>query len=245
MVYVKSLRQYLARFIKGRGKVPICHLRLEDVEKWIATHPNGNSRSTHLNRISTLFAFAVKRGWVPSNPCDRIERITVDAKPIRILTPEQAVALERATPQVLKPYLALCLYAGVRPAEAQKLDWSAISLPSATVIIGEAASKVRARRIASLCKRALQILEAHPIKTGPVAPSASTVRRWKRRMHAVVGGSWPADILRHTALSYHLAMCGDAGKVATMAGNSVSILKRHYDAMASREDAIEFFSTSK
>lgn len=241
-IYLKSLSHYLRRFIKGRENLPLCHLRLEDVEGWIAKQPSAHSRSTYLNRISALFAFAVKRGWVLTNLCDKIERISIDAKEIRILSPAQASALVRATPARLKPYLALCLYAGVRPTEAQRLDWSAVDLTATTVIISEAASKVCARRVVPLCKLAVKLLEEYPDKQGQIAPPDITVRRWKRSMRDVVGGVWTPDILRHTALSYHLAMCGDVGKVATMAGNSVAILKKHYDAVVSRAEAERFFA---
>ena len=62
-----------------------------------------------------------------------------------------------------------------------------------------------------------------------MSPSLSTLRQFKLRACAALGLSrWPQDLLRHTAASYLLALHGDAGKVATMLGNSSSVLLTHY-----------------
>ena len=87
---------------------------------------------------------------------------------------------------------------------------------------------------------AMRFLLDHPVKTGPIAPSPSTIRRAIRRVRGVLGW-WQADCLRHSAASYHLALTGDAGKVATMLGNSPKILLTHYNGLASKEDAARFF----
>lgn len=239
--YVKSLAMYLRRFAEGRENAACASVTTEDVLGYLSKF-SGHSSATHLNRISTMFALSVKRGWCHANPCDKIERPTIDAKTIRILTPEQADKLLSFTPQVMRPYLVLCLWCGIRPAECEKLTWADVNLESRTVTINAAASKVRARRVVTLPERAALLLEASPLRHGKISPSSSTVRRWKRSARKVIGGDWPADVMRHTALSYHLAWSGDAGKVATMAGNSVGILKRHYDALASKSDAARFFN---
>jgi hypothetical protein len=57
----------------------------------------------------------------------------------------------------------------------------------------------------------------------------------------LVGGEWPADILRHTAASYWLALTGDVGKCATVFGNSPKVFASHYNGLATPEDARKFF----
>lgn len=241
-IYVNSLRQYLARFAQQFGARPIGSVSTPDVLAYLAPF-RGHSRSTHLNRVSALFAYAFKQGWCEGNPCDRIERVTIDAKPIRILSPEEATNLYHATPTVCRPYLVVCLYAGVRPTEARRLDWKDVDLVHDQLIIGAAASKVRARRVVPLPAKAVALLQAHPHKLGPLAPSHSTIRRWQRKLRPMLG-QWDADILRHTALSYHLAYHRDIGLTATIAGNSPTILKLHYDALASRQQAELFYQPS-
>lgn len=239
-VYTNSLRQYLARFSNQFGDLPIASVSASDVAEYLAPF-RGHSRATHLNRISTLFAYAVRQGWRADNPCDRIERLTIDRQTPRILTPDEVDLILKITPTVLLPYLILCLFAGVRPTETMRLTWADVNLPSRSVTINAAASKVRQRRVVSLPDRAVRLLENHPIRSGPISPSHSTVRRWLRKARLQIGGKWPADILRHTAASYALALTGDASKVATQLGNSPKILLTHYNGLATKQDAERFY----
>ena len=53
---------------------------------------------------------------------------------------------------------------------------------------------------------------------------------------------WTQDILRHTAISNHLAHFQHEGKTATWAGISPDILQRHYKGLVKQADAVEFWS---
>jgi integrase len=89
--------------------------------------------------------------------------------------------------------------------------------------------KTRQRRIVPLEPIAAELLSDHPLKTGAVAPSKSTVRRFLRQCRAVLGlEKWPTDFFRHTAASYLLAKYQDAQKVALWLGNSPKVLLTHY-----------------
>jgi integrase len=118
------------------------------------------------------------------------------------------------------------MFAGVRPDEIMRLDWSQINLETATVSVN---GKTRRRRLVPLPEIAVRLLGNVPAQCcGPVAPSHSTVRRWKRRAaQSILGGKWLADIFRHTAASYLLAKHEGAGKVALWLGNSSKILLTH------------------
>lgn len=233
--YLKSLSYYLSRFAQGRERLPLEAVGTEAVESFLAQFSQPASRATWLNRISTLFAFAVRRDWLVKNPCARLERITVERKAPLVLSPEQAALLVSITPKVMLPYVVLGLYAGLRPAELERLQWSDVDLITFTVKVNFA--KTRRRRIVPLHAKAVALLQAFPLRSGPVAPSHSTVRRFQRRARMALGlKAWPADLLRHTAASYLLALHGDAGKVATMLGNSSGVLLTHYHDPVRAED---------
>jgi hypothetical protein len=76
--YVTSLEQYLTRWAKGQEAKPLATVKLGEVEDFINGLPSLSSRATAINRLSTLFSFAVRKGWIGSNPCERIERPTID-----------------------------------------------------------------------------------------------------------------------------------------------------------------------
>ena len=121
------------------------------------------------------------------------------------------------------------------------LKWEHVSLETGTVQI--LFPKVRKhRRIVPLESVAVKLLREHPLKSGNVAPSNSTLRRFKRRMRAVLGfARWPQDVTRHTAASYLFARHSDAGKVAAWLGNSVSVLMNHYVVPVEKESCAAFW----
>ena len=241
-VYLDELKRCLLKFSAGRESASLADFTVQDIESWLAQFPGSWSRHTWLSRISTLFCFAVRRGWIDKNPCAQVERVFVDKKPPQILTIEQVEILLRECPPTCKAWLVLALFAGVRPdGELMRVTWEDVDLATATVKINF--PKVRKhRRIVPLPARAVALLRECVAMSGLVAPSRSTLRRFKRRVCAALGFvAWPQDVLRHTAASYLLANNGDVGKVATMLGNTPGILLTHYHSPVTTDAAANFF----
>ena len=75
-----------------------------DVEGWLASK-NLVSRPTLRARLSTLFRFAHRRGYVTVNPCERIEAVRLVRQPPTIFTVRQTaialVWLRRRAPRTL------------------------------------------------------------------------------------------------------------------------------------------------
>lgn len=238
--YIKSLHWFLTRFAAASEHVPIHEFTVAYIEKWLDPF-RGYYRQTWLSRLSTLFSFAQRRGYIKENPCDLIDRVTVDRKPPVILSPEQAELLLKTTPATCRPRLILGLYAGIRPDEITLLHWSDVDLNTKTVRVN--ITKTHRRRIVPLEPKAIALLSACPLKTGPISASASCVRRWKRKARAILGfKTWPSDLLRHTAASYLLALHGDAQKVSTRLGNSTAIMLTHYHEPVPAEACQRFWS---
>lgn len=236
--YVASLHGYLDRFARGREALPLRSIGREEIREWLDGF-RGHARATQLARLSTLFSWAVTQDLIQENPCDRIQRVTVEPKPPRILTVEESDRILRLVqsdhPRALA-WFALCLCAGIRPLEADRLTWSAVDLSRGIVTVDAAASKVRQRRIVTLLPCAVAWIGAAVGSDLPLPHS--TRRRAVRAVREAIGwDSWPADILRHTAASYWLAHRQDAGAVAHQLGNSAGVLLRVYREIVSREDA--------
>jgi integrase len=211
--YIESLGHYLGRFAKGRESKMISEIQVFDLELWLSQFTAPYSRQTWFNRINTLFSFSLRRGYIQANPCDRVERITIDRKAPFILSPDQAEKMMAMTTPLCRPYIILGLYAGIRPEELLHVTWENICLETNTVRLEH--TKTRRRRIVPLEPRAVALLADCPNKAGRIAPCNTTVRRLKRRIGRALGfKAWPQDLLRHTAASYLLALIGDAGKVA-------------------------------
>lgn len=238
--YLTSLGQYLAQFARGREQTPLADFTVADVEGWLNRYAEAYTRQTWLNRLSALFAFAVRRGIIAVNPCDRIERVRVDRNLPVIFSPAQVKTILAAVPTAGRAYFILAMFAGIRPEEIERLDWAQINLADKTVRVE---GKTRRRRLVPLEPEAAALLAGCPLQRGPVAPSHMTLRRMKRRLRLILGlPRWPQDVLRHTAASYLLARHQDAAKVALWLGNSEKVLLSHYHNPVSAADCVEFWN---
>ncbi len=244
-VYIKSLKSFLNQFAFEREQTPLENFTFQDIEAWMNRYKFPWARHTWLNRLSTLFSFAVRRRWIEKNPCDCVERVSVDHKPPTVLSVAQVEILLAKCPANCKAWLVLALFAGVRPdGELMAVKWEDVNLATASVKINF--PKVRKhRRIVPLESRAVALLRDCEPKEGNLSPSHSTLRRFKRGVCAELGfETWPQDVLRHTAASFLMALHKDVGRVATMLGNSPDILLSHYHEPVSAADAKAFWAVS-
>jgi integrase len=241
--YIKSLRAYLGQFSRGRESSPVASVDVFTIESWFSSRSEAlATMASNIGRLSALFAFCERRGWISRNPCRLLERPRVDRPPPKILTPDQVAKLMNAVatrrPHMV-PFFALATYAGIRPDELARIGWQAVDLDRAIVTVDAAASKVRRRRLVPLEPIAVQLLREH---RGRLPVSRATRRRYQSFACAVLGlDEWPQDILRHTAASYLLALHQDAGKVALRLGNSPGILLRHYQELVPANDSRRFW----
>lgn len=243
--YVRSLRQYLGAFARGREHVPISALTSVDIEQWFADRAEAPAtRAANIGRLSALFAYAIRRGWVAHNPCSRLERIRIEHRPPRILSVDESRRLLDVMPDAIRAWVVLGLFVGLRPSEAERLNWSAVRLVGVDpcVVVDAAASKVRRRRIVPLSETAVVWLATCRHREGAVVSSHSTMRRARRAAAKAAGLEWGQDILRHTYASMRLAVGHDVGRVAREMGNSPQILLTHYAELVTRGEADRFWN---
>jgi len=139
-------------------------------------------------------------------------------------------------------WLVLALLAGLRPEEADRIQWSSINLDTGTVTVDAAASKVRQRRIVHLMPSAREWMKLARKFNSRLPLPQPTRRRFLRRLRDHLGFKiWPKDVLRYSAASYWRAECQHAAKVAFELGNSVGVLLRHYRELVTKEEAERFW----
>lgn len=103
--------------------------------------------------------------------------------------------------------LGLMLWAGIRPAEVERLHWSDIDFSESVVSVRPRHSKTGGARHVHLCPALTawlheSSLPAIPDATGKICPP-NWPRRWKRLRQAARIQPWQQDVLRHTFASYH------------------------------------------
>lgn len=242
--YINSLRLYLNQFARGREDSPLSSFTPESVEGWFASRSEAlSTHASNAGRLSSLFSFGERRGWITRNPMRLLERVRIDAKAPKILSVPQCQRLMDfamyQAPRSLA-FFALALFAGVRPEELELVTWDNVTGP--TVIIDAAASKVRRRRIVHLHETAAEWI-GFARETGAVLPFPRSSRARKLRAAAKHLGfdGWPQDVMRHSAASYWIASSQEIGFVAKQLGNSPSVLLRAYQELVTAEVAAEFW----
>jgi hypothetical protein len=249
-IYVVGLRSYLRQFAAGRESMPVSEITVDLIEEWFANRAEAPiTKASNIGRIGSLLGFAYRRGWIADNPCRRLEKMRIDPKPPRILSPADVrsmlhwVADNR--PSALA-WFVLGAYAGIRPSEGFKVSWESVNWSAGTLTIDAGASKVRHRRIVHLQPIALAWLKRAHAMDSRLPVSRETIGRVRRRMRKEL--PWmprDQDILRHTAASYLLALHQDAGRVARELGNSAGVLLRHYTELVGRDIALTYWEVEE
>ena len=206
---------------------------------------------TYNNRrgiLSTFLKFAFHRSWIAENPIlkvphHRIRRRsgsagTLSATQVRDLM-EHFEAFEGGR---WVPYFALCLFAGIRPGvpdgEISKLRPEAVDLKASTIFVPAEVSKIREPRRVAIQPNLAAWLRAYPLDRFPIVVADFQKRRAKfaKRFHLT------HDVLRHTFISMFVAKYRSMGEAALQAGNSESIIRKHYLDLKNASEAEEFFN---
>ena len=252
--YVRQLGYDIAGFIAGRRETLCRDVTPAQIHEFL--HGNNWAPKTMEGKfisLQTFFSYALARGWCDENPCAKVERVSVDYETPGILTVEQCERLMHAAQwQSLCAYLALALFAGVRPEEIKRLSWKAIE--GGVLRIESEHSKVRQRRLVTLSANCLEWL-----KLGGELPPVN----WQDRLNEVrklagfeysirskvkgrktkycPGEMWPHNCLRHSFVSYSLPIHG-VSETARQAGNSEEKVHHNYKALVTREQAERFWA---
>lgn len=211
----------------------------------------GGGMKTFNNRrgvLSTFFKFAFHRGWLVENPILKVphHRLRRRRGLARTLTAARARELmehfEKYDGGRWVPYFALCLFAGIRPGvphgEITKLRPDAVNLDAGVINISAEVSKVREPRRITIQPNLAAWLRAYPLDQYPIVLGNFKKRR-EKFAHAL---GLTHDVMRHTFISMFVAKFRSIGEAAIQAGNSESIIRRHYLDLKSTTEAEEFFS---
>lgn len=199
-----------------------------------------------LRSLSAVFSWGAKNGLLPHNPAEGLATVRTTAPRRAILTIEQAEALlahaQAHVPRAL-PYLPLCLFAGLRPAECLRLTPADVG--PEYILLTEAHTKTASARTVHVRPNLRAWLDAYPIPAEGPAHGLSE-GRFKRALTALAkaaGVPWPQDVLRHSFASYAYELTRDAAATAFEMGHQgTAIFFRHYRGLVPPGAGQRFFS---
>lgn len=268
-VYIKDLTSRLGNFADNFN-VRISTVTGSQIEKYIRglktlnkdenerRDLSGRTQNNIRRLISTLFKFAIKRGYLPkdNDEISAVEKATVDSGEIEVFSPAELQKLfdaclkpviERGktrTREEMIPYLAVAAFCGLRAAEIMRLNWSEIHLTGTEKFVEVKAgnAKTASRRTVPITDNCAAWLESYSKTSGPVINLSRADKQLFLYLAAKSGVPWKHNGLRHSFISYRLAIIKDVGQVSLEAGNSPSMVFKHYRQLVRESEAKEWFS---
>ena len=255
----QEIKSRLFKFSKWAGEKALDEISKVDAQKFLQSIPEG-SFNHFLRLCKGLYIWAVEQELATANPFAHIKLRSRAHVEVRVLSSEQARALLDAAKSLmdgeLLAYASICLFGGLRPdSEMRKLTWDSINLEDCEIRVTE--GKTRTPRTVEVPTNLLEWLLICD-RSKPIYP-ANFRRKWAmiRQAAGFKGGAamttkqreseknlkeWQPDMTRHSAISYKVREARDINTTATWAGNSVSVIRRHYLSLVTSTEAKEYWS---
>ncbi len=255
-----NLRLRVKHFVNRVSNLRVTDVLPDHIEHYLAQlNVTPNSKDAYCRAISSFFSWCMKgkRHWCINNPCYavEIEGLTDDddREPV-VLAVKECEALLRAAEKFengrLVPYVALCLFGGLRPFETARLTWDQVNLTDGEIRLKGNQAKTGKGRIVVICKTLKTWLNRYH-KAGEIYRSTYDADLKKLRASIGYGSKseeqpelkpWVPDVLRHTAISHYFRATGSYGRTAEQFGNSESIIKKHYQGRVTSEETKRFYA---
>ena len=241
--YLSQLAVNVMRFARAFPD-EILHIKCGDLDRWLRKLKGSPVTRNSVHRcIKVSFSFAKARSYLPPSEATAAEIVpmakTGDTE-TGIFKPEEMAKLLEAASKDVVGFLAIGAFAGLQAAEIRRLDWSAVDLSRRIITLRAKQAKTASRRIVPISDNLaawLQPLE----RNGPVVLN-SKIPVDATTLAKSLGLPWPHNGLRHSYISYRIALVNDAGKVAMKAGNSAGIIFTHYRELVTESDAVAWFA---
>jgi integrase len=207
------------------------HIKSHEIDAWLrGIGKSARTRNSTLTSIRTFFSWAKSVSYLPKNQeteAEAVPKVRVGDTEAEIFTPAEMQKLLAAATAELIPFLALGGFAGFRTAEIGRLDWTAVDFDRRIITIRAGQAKTASRRIVPMSENLAAWLLPH-CQSGGAIVSAVEPYRGATALAKRIGVRWPQNVLRHSFISYRLALVQNVQQVALEAGNSPAIIFKHY-----------------
>ena len=268
--YVRDLRKRWGRFrewLPVAKRKAINTISQVDVRRYLtACKLNPQGERNELRNLSVLFSWIVQHHHMAANPCLGIKvENSPSEEPVRVLliaeikhllklaqmelqatlkVGKTKMSVIKVHPGELVPWLALGLFAGLRPEETVRLDWGDIDFERRQIDLPAKKAKGRTRRIIPMEPNLIEWLK--PYRSADGRRKVVSNFRWHFQVFQKSAGPewnpWPKDCLRHSYGSYHLARFRHAGDTAENMGHrSTDMLYKHYRDVIKEQGDIDAF----
>jgi integrase len=243
--YVQDLRSRLPRFAGKFNGQTVATITTKEIDHWLRSLTVAPTTRNNFRRaLVTMFSYAIANGYATSNPAKESAKAKEVDTPPGILTVTQAARLLESATSELLPYIAIGLFAGLRRAELERLDWSDIHFDDGLIEVTAQKSKTARRRFVRIQRNLRDWLLPLRKHKGNVTPGEATFEKLFDGARIAAGiAEWPDNGLRHSFASYHLAHFKDAAALALEMGHTDSgMIFNHYRQLVRPKEAERYWN---
>jgi integrase len=240
--------------------LPINVVTAAMLDDWIhETFKQGENETAHpatfntvRKRLVSLYRWARKQSYLPrtaQTEAEQLESAQETRETIGIMGVDNfrdTLALMRSEHPEHLAVTALAGFTGLRRSELHAQAWKDINLGRGFLRVTSAKKNTPAMRLVQLPAACVEWLMVCPRKTGEegalVSPpwGIDLVRKWakEKEIHC------PENAFRHSFISYRVAKTSDVAATALEAGNSATVIFKHYRELVGKPEGEAWFSIS-
>ena len=234
----------------------VADIQSTDINLWLKEmkHTTGRTKNNYRSALATLLAYAREEGYLPRGVQTEAEfskRYDGKGGEIGIYTPQKLQTLLFKIEPRLVPFVAIGAFSGLRTAEIVRLEWPEIRFAQNVIEIKASKSKTASRRLAPILPVLAEWLAPFRRDSGRVLVGVldefAIATQFKKAVDAITDAKGQPLIrivhngLRHSFITYRMAILKSAAEVALEAGNSPRMIFEHYRELATGEEANEWF----
>jgi len=242
-LHLRDLRIRLGHFTKAFS-CPIASVTPKEIGDYLnSMEVAARTRHNHRTTVATLLSFAKSRGYLPADH-PGVAKSLKSAKTVgnvEIFTCKEMAALLHAAEAEVIPALAIGAFAGVRSEELRRLDWDSVNLDEGFIEIKAANAKLKRRRLINICPALRLWLTPLAKSSGPIFKFQNLTNQLEKTAKRA-GIQWKRNGLRHSFISYRVALLKNFDEVAHEAGNSPQVIKTNYLKVTTELEAKAWFA---
>jgi integrase len=242
--HLDDLRSRLNIFAEKFNGQMVATITSAQIDDWLRSLGVSPVTRNHYRRLIVLaFNFAVQRGYATGNAAEKTAKAKEPKTDIGILTVTQTSALlDNAASEIL-PYIAIGLFAGLRRAEIERLDWSEIDFDSGLIQVKAEKAKGARKRFVTMQPNLREWLMPLRKFKGNVRSPENFRQLFDEAREAAGIVEWPDNALRHSFASYHLAQFKNAASTALELGHHDSrVTFAHYRELVKPKEAERYWN---
>lgn len=246
-IYLRNCKAHTDRFAEKVGG-NIADVTVVEINQFLAglKTMGPESKNCYRRTLVTMFGFAQRQGYLhpdKKTAASLSETFKVPETEILIFTSGEMLQLLLSSHARMLPMMAIGAFSGVRSAEIRRLHWEDIKWDRNLIEIVGRKAKTASRRIVPLSENLKAWLSPWRQETGPIVTLADPSGSLNDiAIKAGIPGGWRQNGLRHSFISYRVALTGDVNRTALESGNSAKMIFRHYREVVDEEAAKAWFS---